>query len=144
MYEDQNYASQCEFKTILDSNEGEVPTHLITDGPYLEELHMASFMKADGTPAKYITTVATTGSWYATAILRNTQADTKIRFVWYDSLGYVIDKYTLDPKGATDVYIFGTLKLNSAAPEGEYWVELYIDDATQPAGTIKFSVVDGD
>lgn len=126
-----------EFTVTAAANEAVAPT----DGAYLEEMHMASYMEADGLPAEYITTVATTGTWYATAILRNTQPDTTIRFVWYDSQGYVIDDYALDPQGATDVYVAGTLTLNSAAPEGEYRVELYIDDATQPAGTIDFSVV---
>ena len=67
-------------------------------------------------------------------------ADTKIYYVWYDSQGSIIDKVEFDPQGATDVYIFGTFELSSIAPEGQYRVELYIDDATVPAASVDFAV----
>jgi len=107
---------------------------------YLEDVHMTSGLDDKGIPLDSISSVQTTGTWYVTAILRNTQADTMIHFVWYDTAGDVIDEYDFNPEGATDVYIAGSLELTAVAPEGEYWVELYIDDATEPAAQLSFTV----
>lgn len=111
-----------------------------TDGAYLEDAHMTSGMDASGMPLDSITSVASTGTWYVSSILRNAMADTKIYYVWYDSQGSIIDKVEFDPQGSTDVYIFGTFELTSIAPEGQYRVELYIDDATLPAASVDFAV----
>lgn len=106
---------------------------------YLEDVHMTSGFDEAGVPLDSIISVQTTGIWHVSAILRNTQPDTIIRFVWYDTKGNVIDDYDFNPQGETDVYIGGTMELTSTAPEGEYWVELYIDDATEPAAQVGFS-----
>ena len=120
----------------------EKSTQTATDGAYLEEVHMTSYIDDNGYPSDMITTVAPTGTWYVSAILRNTQPDTMIRFVWYDSTNTMIDSYTFDPKGATDIYISGSLEITSIAPEGNYAVEIYVDDATKPAATVEFTVSD--
>ena len=113
-----------------------------TNGAYLEDVHMTSYIDDNGYPADTITTVAPTGTWYVSAILRNTQPDTMIHFVWYDSSNEMIDSFSFDPQGATDIYISGTLEITSIAPEGNYAVEIYVDDATEPAATVGFSVGD--
>lgn len=110
-------------------------------GAYLEDAHMTSYMDESGAPADTIDTVGTTGTWYVSAVLRNTQPDTVIQFVWYDTNGDVIDSYSLDPAGATDVYISGLLEITSVAPEGEYLVELYINDASTPSASVSFSAI---
>jgi hypothetical protein len=87
-----------------------------------------------------VTSVPPTGTWYVTSILRNTQPDTMIHYVWYDTNGNVIDTVDFDPQGAKDVYIFGSFELTGIAPEGQYRVEVFIDDASTPAETVDFSV----
>ena len=111
-----------------------------TDGTYLEDAHMTSGIDASGMPLDNVTSVASTGTWYVSSILRNAAADTKIYYVWYDTNGNKIDQVEFDPQGATDVYIFGSFELKSIAPEGQYRVEVYIDDATTPAATVDFTV----
>jgi hypothetical protein len=106
----------------------------------IEDAHMTSYMDAGGTPVDTISVVEPIGTWYVSAILRNTQPGTVIRFVWYDTAGNVIDDYTLDPRGESDIYIGGTLELNQVAPEGTYRVELFIDAASEPAATVSFEV----
>lgn len=101
---------------------------------------MTSFMDVGGEPADTITTVEPTGTWYVSAILRNTQPDTTIRFVWKDTTGAVIDEYTFDPEGKSDIYIGGTLQLSQVAPDGTYQVEIYLDDKTEPETTVSFDV----
>jgi hypothetical protein len=111
-----------------------------TDGAYLEDFHMTSAVDASGAPVDNVTTLGTTGTWYVSSILRNTQPDTMIHYTWYDTNGNLIDSYDLDPKGATDVYVFGSFVLSDVAPEGQYRVEIFLDDATQPAGSVDFTV----
>lgn len=111
-----------------------------TDGAYVEDVHMTSMIDESGLPVDTITSVGATGTWYVSAILRNTQADTIIHYVWYDTNGEVIDSYDFDPQGATDVYISGTLELTTTAPDGTYLVEVYLDDATEPAASVNFAV----
>ena len=107
---------------------------------YLEDSHMTSGADADGVPVDSITQLPTTGTWYVSSVLRNTQADTLIHYKWYDSAGTLIDAFDLDPAGATDVYIFGSFALADVAPEGQYRVEIYIDDEMQPAAAVDFTV----
>ncbi|MEA4869721.1 MAG: PsbP-related protein [Christensenella sp.] len=111
-----------------------------TDGAYVEDAHMTSYIDENGYPADTITTVAPTGTWYVSAVLRNTQANTMIRFIWYDATGATIASYDFDPQGKTDIYISGTLELTSTAPDGQYRVEIYVDDAATPAKTVTFAV----
>jgi len=111
-----------------------------TSGAYVEDVHMTSGFDSNGQPMDSIVTVPSTGIWYVSAVLRNTQTDTIIHYVWYDTNNNIIDEYDLDPQGATDVYINGSMELASTAPSGEYWVELYINDSTMPAAQVGFNV----
>ena len=107
---------------------------------YLEDTHMTSNIDASGVPVDTISTVASTGTWYVSTILRNTQPDTLLKYVWYDTNGNIIDSYSLDPQGAIDVYVFGSLELASVAPSGQYRIEIYINDAAVPAAAVDFFV----
>ena len=111
-----------------------------TAAAYVEDVHMTSGFDSEGAPLDTIDTVAPTGTWYVSAVLRNTQPDTIVHYVWYNTEDNVIDEYDLDPKGATDVYISGTMELTAIAPEGEYWVEIYLDNGSEPAAQISFTV----
>lgn len=106
----------------------------------IEDAHMTSFMDVGGVPTDTITTVEPTGTWYVSAILRNTQPDTTVRFVWLDTTGAVIDEYTFNPEGKSDIYIGGTLQLSQVAPNGTYQVEIYLDDNATPETTVSFEV----
>ena len=111
-------------------------------GAYLEDTHMTSGADAAGKPMDSISTVSTSGTWYVSSILKDTQADTMIHYKWYDTDGNLVDAFDLNPEGATDVYIFGSFVLSSVAPEGQYRVEIYIDDATEPAAAVDFLASD--
>ncbi len=113
-----------------------------TSSAYLEEAHMTSFMDEGGVPADTISVVPSTGTWYVSAVLRNADANTIIRYIWYDTTGSVIDNYTFDPQDETDIYIFGTLPIGGEAPAGTYHVDLFINDAAEPAASVSFEVQD--
>ena len=111
-----------------------------TTAAYLEDTHMTSNVDENGMPVDSISTVPATGTWYISSVLRNTQADTILTYVWYDTNGDVLDEYNLDPQGATDVYVFGSIVLASVAPSGQYRVEIYIDGSSSTAASVDFTV----
>lgn len=106
---------------------------------YLEDTHMTSAVDAAGAPVDNISELATTGTWYVSSILRNTQPDTIVHYVWYDTNGSVVDTFDLDPMGATDVYIFSSFTLAATAPEGQYRVAIFFNDETEPAAFVDFT-----
>lgn len=113
---------------------------LETRQAYLEDTHMTSRVDDQGMPADSITSVSSTGTWIVSSILRDTQTDTIVHYVWYDTNGEIIDTYDLDPQGAKDIYIFSTLELASSAPSGQYRVEISISDSSEPATIVEFTV----
>ncbi len=116
------------------------PAVVETQGAYLEEVSMTTDVSADGYPVDSVDTLAPTGTWYVSAVLRNATEDTIIHYVWYDTQGNIIDEYDFDPQGGTDIYIFGNLVLNTVASAGQYLVEIYIDGAAEPAAAVRFNV----
>ncbi len=52
----------------------------------------------------------------------------------------MIDEYTFDPQGLSDIYIGGTLTLSQVAPDGTYQVEIYLDDNAAPETVVSFDV----
>ena len=112
----------------------------VVSSAYLEDTHMTTAVDDNGYPVDSVTTLPTTGTWYVSSILQNTQPDTIITYTWLDTNGNIITSYDFDPQGDADIYIFGTLELNSEAPEGQYRVEIYIDGASAPAAMVDFTV----
>jgi len=117
-----------------------VPFTVANTTPVITDAHMTSYMEAGGVPADTITVLEPTGTWYVSAILTNTQPDTQIRYEWYDTTGGVIDAYTFDPQGQSDIYIGGTLSLTAIAPEGTYQVAIFIEGEADPAAVVEFEV----
>ncbi len=113
---------------------------LETRQAYLEDAHMTSRVDDQGMPADSITSVSSTGTWIVSSILRDTQTDTIVHYVWYDTNGEIIDTYDLDPQGAKDIYIFSSLELTSSAPSGQYRVEISISDSSESATVVEFTV----
>jgi hypothetical protein len=75
------------------------------------------------------------------AELHNAPDNTTITFVWY----YEGDKITSTETSNEDLVetsIIGTLTLPNDWPEGNYTVEIYIDDREQPDQTVEFTVSD--
>jgi len=108
-------------------------------GAAISDAHMTSYIEEGGEPADTISVVPTTGTWYVSAILSNTQPGTILHFTWYDLDGSVVDTVDVDPQGATDVYVFSSLELTGTASEGDYQVAIFVDDQTDPAAVVTFT-----
>ncbi len=109
-------------------------------GVYVEDVHLTSGFDEAGQPLDTLTQVGPEGPWLVSAVLRNTQPDTLIRFVWFTPEEEKISEYTLDPGGQADVYISGSLEPYEPMPAGTYYVALYAEGADDPLAVLDFTV----
>lgn len=109
-------------------------------GVYVEDVHLTSGFDDAGQPLDTLTQVGPEGPWLVSAVLRNTQPDTKIRFVWFTPEEEKIAEYTLDPAGQADIYISGSLEPYEPMPDGTYYVALYAEGADDPLAVLDFTV----
>lgn len=106
----------------------------------IEDACMTSKIDENGQPQDNISVLNTTGTWYVSAVLMDTNPNTKVRFVWLDTNGKTIGESTEDPEGKSNIIISGSLPLNRTMPDGNYKVEIYLDDKTEPEMTVSFEV----
>lgn len=112
-----------------------ITTANITDGT------MASGME-EGKPLDSIEVYSQDATaLYAFGVLNNAPDETKVTFVW----NYVTEPqeiYRLDytAEEVSGMYVYTELTNNGLWPLGDYYVEIYIDDRTDPDVTIEFSV----
>ncbi|MBT3320183.1 MAG: hypothetical protein HN389_10520 [Clostridia bacterium] len=107
----------------------------ITDGA------MSSDVK-DGAPVDTVEVFAQDAPvLYAVGILNNAPAETNIRFVWnYVTEPQEIYEIDFTTEEQSGIYVFSELTNDGLWPIGDYNVEVYIDDRTDPDATIEFSV----
>lgn len=114
-----------------------------TSGAYLENVQLTSGYSETGAPLDRLNRVGTTGTWMVSAMLRNTQPNTLLYIGWFTPEQEVLDAFTLDPEGATDVYIGSSLELFEPMPEGTYYV-VFLDeggsDPDEPIAVLEFTV----
>lgn len=105
---------------------------------------MTSAIDAEGKPVDIVNSyTTTTKELIAVAELRNAPANTKIKFVWiYTTNNYKITEFTLDTKDrGSNIYIFSTLtNKGNPWPEGDYKVEMYLENREKPSGVVNFKV----
>ena len=109
----------------------------------ISDAHMTSSVDENGVPVDTIDTVATTGTWYVSAFLSNTQPNTTIRFIWYNIAGKIVEKTEFDPKGISDIYVYSSFTIPGAALEGQYHVDIIIDNDVAPTASVNFIVYCG-
>lgn len=96
----------------------------------------------DGKPIDVVTNYSTNASEFVVwAELHNAPEDTTITFVWY----YEGDEFSSTDTTNEDLVetpVYCTFTLSDVAPEGNYTVEIYIDDRDEPDQTVAFTVSD--
>jgi len=75
----------------------------VVSSAYLEDTHMTTAVDDNGYPVDSVITLPTTGTWYVSSILQNTQPDTIITYTWLDTNGNIITSYDFDPQGDADI-----------------------------------------
>jgi uncharacterized protein YxeA len=107
----------------------------ITDGTMSSEVQ-------DGAPADKVEVYAQDApALYAFGILNNAPAETTIRFVWnYVTEPQEIYEVEFTTEDQSVIYVYSELTNDGLWPIGDYNVEIYVDDRTDPDVTIDFSV----
>ena len=78
---------------------------------------------------------------YAFGILNNAPEQTTIRFVWnYVTEPQEIFEVEFTTEDQSGIYVYSELTNEGLWPIGDYNVQIYVDDRTDPDVTIEFSV----
>jgi len=108
----------------------------------IQNAHMTTSIDDKGAPADTVSSYKTDAAEFlVSAELHNAPDHTAIRFVWrYLTEDLEITEMNLDSGEMTDRYISCNLTNDTLWPEGEYAVEIYIDDQTKPVESVNFTV----
>lgn len=109
----------------------------------IEDAIMTTYIDAEGKPGEEVVSYpADAAMLYASAKLRNAPDNTLIKFVWtYVTENQLIDEVVVNSGDISDRYIFSNLEPTALLPEGDYKVEIFVDDREEPDATVKFVVV---
>lgn len=104
---------------------------------------MTTSVDSTGKPTDTVTSYSINApELVASAELRNAPTNTKVKFIWkYVPQDLTITEFELD-SGDNDpnIYVFSHITNDKPWPEGEYKVEIYIEDREEPDQTINFTV----
>ena len=103
---------------------------------------MTDSIDANGMPGNTVTSYSGDASvLYTSAKILNAPNNTQIRIVWiYATSGELFDEITLDSGDISDRYIYSSFEPSAILPTGDYQVEYYIEDRTEPDATVTFTV----
>ena len=109
----------------------------------LKNAHMATAIDNGGKPADNVSSYPVTApELVAVAELRNAPPKTKVRFVWtYVTGNMPITEYSMDSgESGANIYVFSNLTNDKPWPEGDYKVEMYVEDRKMPDAVVNFTV----
>lgn len=114
----------------------------VISSAYLEDAYMTNRIDDQGMPGGEVQAYLPNASMlYVTAKLRSAPNNTQIRFVWtYITGNQLIDEIVLDSGDIADRYIYSNFAPSATLPEGDYMVEIFLDNRTTPDATANFFV----
>lgn len=103
---------------------------------------MTNSIDAEGKPGETVTSYSQDADMlYVSAKLRNAPDNTQIKFVWtYVTGNQTIDEITVDSGTISDRYVYSNLQPTALLPEGDYMVQIFIDERKEPDATVNFTV----
>jgi len=108
----------------------------------IQDAIMTNSIDQDGVPGEAVTSFTPDAEMlYVSAKLRNAPDNTKIKFVWtYVTTNELIDEITVDSGDISDRYIYSNLEPTATLPEGDYMVQIFVDNRKEPDATVNFTV----
>ena len=97
---------------------------------------MTTAVDENNQPTDSVTEFVVGEEAYLSAELHNAPDDTTITFVWYYE-GGELDSVSIDNQGLSDTMLNSSIVVPQ---EGNYSVEVYIDDREDPDQTVEFTV----
>lgn len=109
----------------------------------IQDAIMTNTIDSEGKPGEEVVSFpADAAMLYVSAKLRNAPDNTQVKFSWtYVTGNQLIDEITVDSGNISDRYIYSNLEPTALLPEGDYMVQIYIDERKEPDATVKFVVV---
>ncbi len=105
-----------------------------------------AWLATDEAGQQRTTTFGQDAVFYAKVDVRNAPEDTRVRSVWYAveaeniEPNFKIDEVTYTVPQSGNAMVTFNLSNNLLWPRGRYKVEIYLNDATEPARTLTFEV----
>ena len=105
-----------------------------------------AWLSTDEAGQQRTTTFSQNAVFYAKVDVRNAPEDTRVRSVWYAveaeniEPNFKIDEVTYTVPQSGNVMVTFNLSNDLLWPRGRYKVEIYLNDATEPARTLTFDV----
>jgi len=105
-----------------------------------------AWLSTDEAGQQRTTTFGQDAVFYAKVDVRNAPQDTRVRSIWYAveaeniEPNFKIDEVTYTVPQSGNAMVTFNLSNNMLWPRGRYKVEIYLNDATEPARTLTFEV----
>jgi hypothetical protein len=105
-----------------------------------------AWLSTDEAGQQRTTTFGQDAVFYAKVDVRNAPEDTRVRSIWYAveaeniEPNFKIDEVTYTVPQSGNAMVTFNLSNNMLWPRGRYKVEIYLNDATEPARTLTFEV----
>lgn len=108
----------------------------------IQDAIMTNSIDQDGVPGDAVTSFGSDAAViYVSAKLRNAPDNTQIKFVWtYVTGNQNMGDVVIDSGDITDRYVYSNYTPSSPLPEGDYMVQIFIDERKEPDATVNFSV----
>lgn len=109
----------------------------------VKNAQMTTAMGANGKPVDKVRSYSPNApELFAAAELRNAPPNTKVKFSWSYITGDVfITEYVMDSgDSGENVYVYSSLTNDKPWPEGEYKVEIYVEDRKTPDANVEFTI----
>jgi len=108
----------------------------------IQDAMMTDSIDAEGKPGATVTSYSPEASMlYVSAKVMNAPDNTQIKFVWtYVTGNQLIDEITVDSGNISDRYIYSNLEPTATLPEGDYMVQIFVDNRKEPDATVNFTV----
>jgi len=108
----------------------------------IQDAIMTDSIDAEGKPGATVTSYSPDAPMlYVSAKVMNAPDNTQIKFVWtYVTGNELIDEITVDSGNISDRYVYSNLEPTAQLPEGDYMVQIFIDERKEPDATVNFTV----
>ena len=108
----------------------------------IQDAIMTNSIDQDGVPGEAVTSFAPDAQIiYVSAKLRNAPDNTQIKFIWtYVTDNQVLGELDVDSGDISDRYIYSSIEPPAPLAEGEYMVQIFVDERKEPDATVNFTI----
>ncbi len=111
------------------------------DSINITNVQMTTELDSNGVPVDSVTSYSTDAEKFIiTATVNNAPDDTVIIFLWKQESTILYKSDELDVSNTNEYNVYAALTNDQVWDEGDYSVEIYVDDNAEPFQTVDFTV----